>query len=58
MRNYAGDELTWDAQLVLDKAEIPTVRHGQAGRLGWTTWLKTKPFERNAENLVLNPEQN
>ena len=51
---YAGEEFTWDAQLVLAKEEVPQVKLGQSGRLGWTTWLKTKPFERDAENLVIS----
>ena len=55
VRHYAGDEFTWDARLVLLKEEVPVTRIGQAGRLGWTTWLKTKPFERDAEDLVLPP---
>jgi type VI secretion system protein ImpH len=40
---------------VLVKEEVPSVQLGLAGRLGWTTWLKTKPFQRDAEDLVLNP---
>jgi predicted component of type VI protein secretion system len=32
------------------------VQIGRAGRLGWTTWLKTKPFERDADDLILHPE--
>ena len=55
VRYYVGDELTWDAQLVLDKAEVPKIQLGRAGRLGWTTWLKTRPFTHHAEDLVLNP---
>ena len=55
VRCYIGDELTWDAQLVLDKKEVPKTQLGKAGLLGWTTWLKTKPFENDAEDLILNP---
>jgi type VI secretion system protein ImpH len=50
---YAGHELTWDAQLVLDKEEVPKTQIGKAGRLGWTTWLKTQPFEKDPDDLVL-----
>ena len=50
---YAGDEFTWDAQLVLAREEVPEVQLGKAGQLGWTTWLKTQPFERDAEDLVV-----
>lgn len=51
---YVGEEFTWDAQLVLAREEIPAVQLGKAGRLGWTTWLKTKPFERDADSLILS----
>ena len=53
VRLYAGEEFTWDAQLVLAREEIPDVQLGKAGQLGWTTWLKTKPFVRDAEDLVI-----
>ena len=53
VRQYTGDEFTWDVQFVLVKEEVPSVQLGQAGRLGWTTWLKTKPFQKDAEDLVL-----
>ena len=52
---YVGEELTWDAQFVLVKEEVPKIQLGKAGRLGWTTWLKTQPFENDAGDLVLNP---
>jgi len=54
IRQYAGEEYTWDVRLVLRKEEVPDIQMGKAGRLGWTTWLKTKPFEHDAEDLVLN----
>jgi type VI secretion system protein ImpH len=54
IRLYIGEEFTWDAQLLLAKDEVPPVQLGKAGQLGWTTWLKTKPFERDAGDLVLN----
>jgi type VI secretion system protein ImpH len=55
VRQYVGEELTWDALLVLLKEEVPKTQLGKAGRLGWTTWLKTKPFEKDAEDLILSP---
>jgi type VI secretion system protein ImpH len=54
IRLYIGEEFTWDAQLVLAKNEIPDVQLGKAGQLGWTTWLKTKPFNHDAEDMILN----
>jgi len=53
IRQYTGEHFTWDAQLVLAKEEVPAVQLGKAGKLGWTTWLKTQPFARDAEDLIL-----
>ncbi len=56
--NYCGEHFFWDAQFVLRAGEVPQVSLGSAGRLGWTTWLKSQPFTRDAEDLVLNPPEN
>ena len=53
--NYCGEHFFWDVQLVLRAGEVPETRLGQAGRLGWTTWLKTKAFACDADELILNP---
>ena len=53
--NYCGEHFFWDAQLVLRANEVPDVRLGASGRLGWTTWLKTKPLPCDADDLILNP---
>ena len=55
VRNYLGEELSWDVQLVLKKEEVPKIKMGTFGRLGWTTWLGSKPFEHDADDLVLRP---
>ena len=53
--NYCGEQYFWDVQAVLNAAEVPDTQLGRQGRLGWTTWLKTKPFQRDADDLVLTP---
>ncbi len=53
VRNYVGDELSWEVQLILKADEVPAVRLGEAGRLGWTTWLQNRPFEKDTKDLVL-----
>jgi len=53
--NYCGEHFFWDAQLVLRAEEVPDVALGKSGRLGWTTWLKTKPLPHDADDLILNP---
>ena len=55
VRQYAGEQYSWDAQLVLSKDEVPKTVLGTFGRLGWTVWLKTQPFEKDAEELTLSP---
>jgi type VI secretion system protein ImpH len=54
--NYLNRELCWDAQLVLLKEEVPATALGKAGQLGWTTWLKSKPFTNDAEDVILQGE--
>jgi type VI secretion system protein ImpH len=56
--NYCGEHFFWDVQLVLRADEVPETRLGQSGRLGWTTWLKTKTFACDADDLILNPPPN
>jgi type VI secretion system protein ImpH len=58
VRNYVGDEFSWDVNLILLKEEVPALRLGAAGRLGWTTWLGTRRSARNAADLILNPYVN
>jgi len=55
VRNYIYDELEWDVQLILKKEEVPKLHLGKLGQLGWTTWLSSKPFTRDADDLVLRP---
>lgn len=58
VKNYVGEELAWDVQLILKKEEVPAATLGKSGRLGWSTWTKAKPLPRDADNLILNPRQN
>lgn len=53
VKNYVGDELDWELQLVLKKDEVPDTCIGKTGRLGWYSWLKSKPFCRDADDLVI-----
>lgn len=60
-RYLAGQEYDFDMQLVLSAAEVPACRvtnDKQNGMLlGWTTWLKTKPFCHDDEQVVLSGEK-
>lgn len=59
MQQLLGDELAWDAQLVLKREEVPPTRLGQARgnapRLGWLSWLGTRPRARDAADVRIAP---
>lgn len=56
VRNYLGDTLDWDLNLVLAKGEAPPLRLGRQGNLGWTTWIGTAAAGREADDLFLHPD--
>ncbi|HEX9781834.1 MAG TPA: type VI secretion system baseplate subunit TssG [Opitutaceae bacterium] len=55
---YAGHQFHWDLQLVLAHDEVPATQLGVSGRLGWMAWLKTQPFARDPEDLIVEPAMN
>jgi type VI secretion system protein ImpH len=55
VRNYAGDELGWSADLLLRHDEVPPTRLGQAGQLGWTSWIGTRRSREPAGDLSVDP---
>jgi len=56
VRNYVGFEYAWDLRLALTADEVPVMTLGEAGRLGWTSWLGLRPLTRPADELVLDAE--
>ena len=54
--NYCGEQYFWDAQLILKADEVPSIRLGGYGLLGWNTWLKTSDFTEPAEGLILQAD--
>jgi type VI secretion system protein ImpH len=56
VRVFAGQEFDFDVQLILSAPEVPWCRLGGMGKrapqLGWSAWLKTQEFARNAEDAV------
>jgi type VI secretion system protein ImpH len=54
VRLYSGDELEWDVQLILRKEEVPALRLGQSGNLGWSTWIGNQPHVKDAEDVILS----
>ena len=59
VRNYIGIELAWDAQIVLKREEVPAVRLGSFGQLGWTSWLGMPAARRNrdVDDVILDAER-
>lgn len=55
VRNYLGDEFSWDVSLVLQKQQVPRLQLGESAQLGWTTWLGERNSDQNADDLKLNP---
>ncbi|MDP3332478.1 MAG: type VI secretion system baseplate subunit TssG, partial [Methylococcaceae bacterium] len=55
IRNYIGDELSWDVNLVLKKDQVPSAQLGENTHLGWTSWLGERSSELDANDLRLNP---
>jgi type VI secretion system protein ImpH len=54
VRNYAGDTLVWDVNLILRREEVPPIELGRVGRLGWTTWLMPRTKNADAADLFLD----
>lgn len=54
VRNYAGDVLEWDVNLILRRDEVPRTQLGRTGRLGWTTWLTPRRDDNDAADLFLD----
>jgi type VI secretion system protein ImpH len=54
VRNYVGDTLLWDVNLVLRQDEVPKTVLGKQGRLGWTTWLQPRRRQADANDLYLD----
>jgi type VI secretion system protein ImpH len=54
--NYINQEFFWDLQCVVKARAVPGVCLGREGLLGWTTWLKSEPFNRDAEDPIFDPE--
>lgn len=57
VRNYMGDVLMWDVNLVLKRGEAePTELGKTGGRLGWTSWLGAPPADKDLDDLFIYVE--
>ena len=59
MRNYVGDSLDWDVNLILAGEEVPRASLGKTARLGHVCWMGTRQdpddTRPDAEDLFLYP---
>jgi len=55
VRNYVGDTLAYDINIILRGDEVPPAILGQDIRLGHTTWIGTRETGTNADDLYLSP---
>lgn len=55
-RLYAGPTFDFDIQPVLTGTEVPCCQLGATGRaaprLGWTTWLRNRPFTKPVDDAI------
>jgi type VI secretion system protein ImpH len=56
VRNYVGDTLDWDINLVLYRRDIPQAQLGGGTRLGHTSWIGSARRDSDADDLYLVPE--
>jgi type VI secretion system protein ImpH len=56
-RFFSRDEMVFELQLILQKDEVPNTElsgdHPEDAQLGWTTWAKSEPFQKHAEDVVI-----
>jgi type VI secretion system protein ImpH len=55
-RFFADDQIEFELRLILEKEEVPPVMLGADGvaPLGWSTWLRSAPFQKDASDTVLS----
>jgi type VI secretion system protein ImpH len=57
LRTYLCFELTWELRVALRAEEVPRLRLGAYGRLGWSTWLGEYRRSGPADDLLLDAER-
>jgi len=54
---FAGAEFDFEVQLILKQQDVPScelgAENGAAPQLGWVTWMKSAPFDRNPGETIL-----
>ncbi|MEM9583102.1 MAG: type VI secretion system baseplate subunit TssG [Pseudomonadota bacterium] len=55
VRNYVGDALDWDLNLVLKREDVPAPILGETIQLGQTGWIGESKNTKDADDLFLEP---
>ena len=55
VRNYIGDSMNWDINLVLKNEYVRPLQLGEDDLLGWNTWLGDPVRNDDANDLLLDP---
>ncbi|MBB5020140.1 type VI secretion system protein ImpH [Chitinivorax tropicus] len=55
VRNYIGDALEWDVNVVLCREDVPRLKLGKTARLGWNTWVNSRRPDHDVADLKLKP---
>ncbi len=58
VKNYIGLEFKWDLNLILKKNEVPAIRLGKYGWLGWNSWLSARSRNNDAKDMLIDLERN
>ena len=53
VKNYIGEELMWDLNLILQREEIPAANVGMGATLGRSSWISKDAIRKDASDLVL-----
>lgn len=56
VRNYVGDALDYDVNIVLRGDQVPPTQLGGQARLGQTSWIGTRKTDEDAADLYLEPQ--
>ncbi|MGB8473490.1 MAG: type VI secretion system baseplate subunit TssG [Candidatus Acidiferrum sp.] len=58
LRFWTNEEIDFEVQLILNRDDVPRCELGAEGeaapRLGWVTWMKSKPMDRHPEETIFN----
>jgi len=55
VRGYIGYGVDWDLNLVLASSDVPQLKLGQSGALGWTSWLGERNTTADADEVLIRP---